>query len=144
MVSVTQIWQSGKATNAQVLTFRKGKFPFLKLKQNLSSKTHFDSQKLQWSNLRRDWRKSHHYQSYQKRDFTLPVKVRLQQLSCLLWNLVGVLGSVNSGLYCELCRELWCHREILAENEQFRERRSLARSFQDFARTTDQERTPRD
>ena len=40
----------------------------------------------------------------------------------------GVLGAVNPGLY----RELWRHREI------------LARSFPDFARTTGQDRTPRD
>ena len=43
------------------------------------------------------------------------------------WSL-GVLGSVNPGLY----RELWRHRGILAH------------SFPDFTRTTGQERTPRD
>ena len=40
----------------------------------------------------------------------------------------GVSGSVTPGLY----HELWRHREI------------LARSLPDLARTTDQERTPRD
>ena len=53
---------------------------------------------------------------------------------------LGVLGSVNPGLYRELSprgtRRESVSPRLIAE--------ILARSFPDFARTTGQERTPRD